>query len=79
MTWNVRRLNKPPKQKDKEEYFRRKKVSLAGLLETKIKVHKFQRSYTRVAKGWAYLNNNNYVDNGRIWLIWKNAEVCVLQ
>lgn len=61
------------------EYIRWNKVCLVGLVKTKVKAYKFEESYTRFAKGWAYLNNYNCVDNGRIWLIWKAIEVYVFQ
>lgn len=50
LIWNVRGLNKPLKQKEMDNYLRKNKVSLAELLETKVKTAKFQTIINTYAK-----------------------------
>lgn len=49
--WNVRGMNRPFKQKKLRIYLNKYKISLAGILETKVKQHKFNESLEYVAQG----------------------------
>ncbi|XP_060182637.1 uncharacterized protein LOC132612529 [Lycium barbarum] len=48
-----------------------------GLVETKIKEPKFTTCLNKVAKGWKYIHNYAHAINGRVWIIWKEADVGV--
>lgn len=78
LIWNVKELNKPLKQREMGEYLKKHQINLAGLLETKVTLHNLQNSLNRCAKGWTYLNNYGCSANGRIWLILKATEICVM-
>lgn len=62
----MRGINKPLKKKKMQEYLKKHHINLASLLETKVRAHKFQDSIKRCAKEWAYLNNYDFVESGRI-------------
>lgn len=49
-----------------KEYLKKHHINLASLLETKVRAHKFQDSIKRCAKEWAYLNNYDFVESGRV-------------
>lgn len=76
MNWlscNMRGLNNPFKQKELRFYLTNNKIVLAGILETKVKEHKFKGSCDRIARDCNCANN--YTEAGRIWLLWKENAI----
>lgn len=70
-SWNVRGLNAPNKQKEVKLLCNDEKVSLIGLIETKIKREKLDQLANHMFAGWQYISNLDDHYNGRIWIIWR--------
>lgn len=75
--WNVRGLNKPFKQTELGKFLRNNGIVLAGVLETRVKEPNAQKCIDKIARGWQCCCNYPMAYNGRIWLLWKAAEVDV--
>ncbi|XP_060182858.1 uncharacterized protein LOC132612786 [Lycium barbarum] len=71
LSWNVRGLNGPNKQKEVKLLYIEERVGLIGLLETKIKKDKIQQVANNMFGGWNHINNLDYHYNGRIWITWR--------
>ncbi|XP_070014516.1 uncharacterized protein [Nicotiana sylvestris] len=77
-TWNIRGLNKIPKQKEVKRFIRSNKVKMIALLEHKIKEQKALQIIRRITPGWACITNYEYSNRGRIWILWDISEIdCV--
>lgn len=74
----MRGLNKPIKKREIGDSLKKHQICLADLLETKVKHHKFLESSVRYANGCALMNHYGNTANGRIWFIWKEADVSLL-
>jgi len=69
ISWNIRGLNAPNKQKDVLAFCRKNKVGLLGLVETKVRMS----NYEKVAQnfpGWQHYVQYNDQQKGRLWLMW---------
>lgn len=55
---------------------RKYKVSVAALIETKVKEMNSSRILQNLGN-WKFVGNYTYAHNGRIWLIWNSAKVSV--
>ena len=71
--WNVRGMNKRYKQKEIKQFLLNNKVSLAGLIETRVKENNTSTTINSIAAGWKCLNNYKDAVNGRIWIIWDDS------
>ena len=71
--WNVRGMNKRYKQKEIKQFLLNNKVSLAGLIETRVKENNTSTTINSIAAGWKCLNNYKDDVNGRIWIIWDDS------
>ncbi|KAH0696002.1 hypothetical protein KY289_013484 [Solanum tuberosum] len=71
LSWNVRGLNGPNKQKEVKLLCSEEHVGLVGLLETKIKSNKIDQVADKLFGGWSYITNLVEHYNGRIWIIWR--------
>lgn len=71
--WNTRGLNRLAKQKEVKLFLHQCKVSLFGLLETKIKMNNAQKVALNLCNGWFLTNNLGAHPGGRIWIVWKPA------
>ncbi|KAH0675380.1 hypothetical protein KY285_023181 [Solanum tuberosum] len=69
LSWNVRGLNGPNKQKEVKLFCSEEHVGLVGLLETKIKSNKIDQVAAKLFGGWSYTTNLVEHYNGRIWII----------
>lgn len=69
---NVRGLNAPFKQKELRLWPRNNKLSMAGVLETRVKRCNFDMIARLVDKTWGFANNYDYFDGVRFGLfgIW---------
>ena len=68
--WNVRGMNKRYKQKEIKLLLLQNKVTMAGLIETRVKEKNMKTVRKRIVPGWKMLNNYTDSPNGRIWLVW---------
>ena len=66
-------MNKRYKQKEIKKCLQTNKVSLAGLIETRVKETNAITTINVIASGWNCLNNYNDAVNGRIWIIWDDS------
>lgn len=72
-SYNVRGLNKKPKQAYLRQLIFDNSVSLVELLETRVKEHKASRISRNICKNWTWAFNYDYHCNGRIWVGWNPA------
>ncbi|KAM3265795.1 hypothetical protein P3L10_002789 [Capsicum annuum] len=68
--WNVRGVNKRYKQREVKKFLSNKHIKLAGLIETRVKEHKYSSILNLIVPGWGSINNYNAAENGRIWVVW---------
>lgn len=68
---NVRGINKSLKQADLHSFLVDNNISLAGLLETKIKSSKSVMGHRTVHNFWRWETNYQHHPNGRIWVGWN--------
>lgn len=71
LAWNVRGLNKTRKQKDIISILRSNGSGLICLLEHKIKENKEKKVKERMFKDWGSYYNNNFGNEGHMWLTWN--------
>ena len=72
--WNVRGMNSEAKKSEIRNWIKNNKVSIFGLLETRVK----QKNADRIARGigpyLVKLHNYACYHNGRIWVFWDPAK-----
>lgn len=71
VAYNVRGLNKKPKQAYVKQFIADNNISLVGLLETRVKKHKASRISRAVCRNWTWAFNYDFHYNGRIWVGWN--------
>ena len=70
--WNVRGMNKRYKQKEIKLLLQNNKVTLAGLIETRVKENNVKTILKGIAPGWRVLHIYTDSPNGRIWIVWDD-------
>jgi len=70
LIWNARGLNKIERRKDVLEHIQKYKPSMVALVETKIKMSKFDRIKSCTRKQWQSCHNFHLSARGRIWISW---------
>ena len=73
--WNIRGFNKPLKQNGILKFMRRNKVSIMGVLETKLSQHYLDEIARKKFRVWKTENNFQLNPNGRILVFWKEDRV----
>ncbi|XP_020249299.1 uncharacterized protein LOC109826691 [Asparagus officinalis] len=68
--WNVRGLNKSPKQHLVKQHIHQYHISFVALLETKIKEGKLPEIVKRIAANWRWFSNANSTGTARILMLW---------
>ncbi|KAK9733187.1 hypothetical protein RND81_04G049800 [Saponaria officinalis] len=78
--WNVRGLNESVRQHEINTFLLRNKVTITGLLETRVKEVSSARVLNKFGRFRA-INNYSAHYNGRIWVLWQEAflDVTILQ
>jgi exonuclease III len=66
LSWNVRGLNMPLKQKE----VRRLNLSIVCLVETLVKIENFPQIVASMLSGWEVVNNYSKHYLGKIWICW---------
>ncbi|XP_074347302.1 uncharacterized protein LOC141686147 [Apium graveolens] len=69
-SWNVRGLNKGPRQKELQNFVSMYNISLMGILETKVKAHNSVGISKKFNRKWKWLFNYESHHNGRVWVGW---------
>lgn len=71
LSWNIRGLNSPNKQKEIRLLCNEQEARLVGLLETKVKVNKIEGLANKLFGCWQYVTNLEHHYNSRIWITWR--------
>lgn len=77
LAWNIRGLNMPLKQREVKKMVKRLKVSILGLVETRVKLENLVRIQAAMFPGWGIIHNYSSHRLGRIWLCWDLGKVSV--
>ena len=77
---NTRGLNLAHKREEVRALVLDNKVSLLGLVKTRVRYSNFSSISRSLLKGWKVLANYNHHHNGRIWVLWDPniVDVCLL-
>ena len=70
-SYNIRGLNKRVKQSDLHSFLVENDISMAGVLETKVKFKKSASGFKNVHNSWQWTSNYQHHPLGRIWLGWN--------
>ncbi|CAA0839627.1 Unknown protein, partial [Striga hermonthica] len=74
-SWNIRGFNGPLEQDEVVNLIRRNNIDVLGLLETKIDTRRLSLFMDRRLPGWAFCENFDVVDRGRIAILWNPMKV----
>ncbi|KAL0278006.1 UNVERIFIED_CONTAM: hypothetical protein Sradi_7304400 [Sesamum radiatum] len=74
-SWNVRGLNGLDHQRAVEQLVRDHRISLLGLIETRVSQANVHRTRRNLLNNWSWFED--YSGPGRIWLAWDSLEVGV--
>ena len=69
--WNIRGLHLPHKQDEILSLIHVNKLSIIGILETKVKRQSFPNIAKDLLRGWKVVSNHHCHHNGRIWIMWN--------
>lgn len=79
VAWNIRGLNRLPKQKEVQEVVRENKLSICAILESHVNIAKLQKVCACVFNTWDWKSNNQFFQRGtRIILGWDPGNVDVM-
>ena len=71
-SWNVRGLNGSTRKLDVQRWIRTNRLSIGGLLETRVKQENLDSLIMATFPGWSFDSNHSLeADNGRIVVIWN--------
>ncbi|KAL2934380.1 LINE-1 retrotransposable element ORF2 protein [Bienertia sinuspersici] len=73
LTWNIRGLNKPHKQKEVRNFLLHENVGLVCLLEKKVNNNNFRNVHNGVFQGWCLTTNFQFHKGGRIIVAWLDT------
>ena len=71
--WNIRGLNSLSRQRFLRSWMGKNKPIIGGVLETHVSVENAQQVFNGAFPGWRGEMNYEYVENGRIWVVWDPA------
>ena len=72
-SWNVRGLNQTHKQDEVRRFISANRLSLLGILETKVSSGRKDQLARKLLPNWTFLYNYSNNSNGRIWAAWDPA------
>lgn len=75
--WNIRGLNDPLKQGEVRKLISEHKLSLCGLVETKVKEVNKDSVLINLARDWKAICNYQFDPRGGIWVCWNPKELDV--
>lgn len=74
LTWNVKGLNGPRKQKEVRNFLQRNKIGMCCLVETKIKKENFAMVHHNLFQNWCIATNFAFsAVKGNRWLVFSSA------
>lgn len=78
-SWNIRGLNRLPKQQEVQEVVRSNNLSVCAILESHVAISKLQSSCSNMFGSWYWtVNNNQCVKGTRIIIGWDLTRVDVM-
>lgn len=78
--WNMRRLNKPHKQRVGKDWVRTVKPVFGCLVKTKIQQDNCTKNFEETFPGWQLITNYDHHWLGRIWVVWNElSEVTLIR
>ena len=75
--WNIRGLNQPHKQEEVRKFISSSRLSLLGILETKVRYGRRSHLARELLPGWSFLYNYNVTSHGRIWATWDPSVLSI--
>lgn len=69
-SYNIRGLNKKPKQAYVRNFLVDNHITFVGLIETTVKQHKVAKISRAVSRNWEWAFNYDFHYNGSIWVGW---------
>ena len=69
-SWNIRGVGKPFKQKELRTWILKNHLSMAGVLETRVRVNLSPQIINSIIPSWQTIYNYTQHPNGRIWMLW---------
>ena len=76
-SWNIRGLNQPHKQDEVRKFISFNKLSLLGILETKVRYGRRDQLAKDLLPSWSFLYNYNVTSHGRIWATWDPSVLLI--
>lgn len=77
MSWDIRGLNTSARQREVGRVLTSLKPSICILVETKIKHHKKDKIMRKSFKGWSCIDNYEFHEKGRIWVLYREDDIKV--
>jgi hypothetical protein len=74
----MRGLNDPLKQREVRSLIIDEKLSLCGLVETKVLEKNKETIFRTISRSWKLVCNYDYSSLGRIWVCWNPSDVNVM-
>ena len=75
--WNIRGLNDPMKQAEVRRFFHEEKLSLCGLVETKVRDGNLLSVSRAIHHSWKVYCHSGVSPFGRIWVCWNPLDIDV--
>ena len=75
--WNVRGLNDPIKHSALRELIHQERITLFGLVETRVRDKNKDNVSQLLLRSWSFLYNYAFSCRGRIWVCWNADTVKV--
>ncbi|KAK9667943.1 hypothetical protein RND81_13G022500 [Saponaria officinalis] len=72
---NVRGLNERRKQAEVVNFFRKNKLDLMGIIETRVREGRVKAICRQSFHYFQVITNYGYHPNGRIWIIWRKSSL----
>lgn len=69
--WNIRGILDPLRRAELRRFIAINKLSLVGVLETKVPEESFESISSTLVRGWKWIANYNSSPRGRIWVGWN--------
>lgn len=73
-SWNIRGLNSLIKQTEVKNLLQENKITVLGLLETKVKAVNCDRVMRNISD-WRWISNHNSSYNGRVMVLWDSRKI----
>lgn len=79
VTWSIRRIYQPLKQKELKHFLNNNKVDVMGIIEITVTKNRAQNIFSKIVTNWDHCCNYPITYNGRLWLLWRNIALVQIQ